>query len=74
MNKETILLQIEPKYIHFLNRIMEGYEYLGVVTTLNRQEGIVKIRVTPDTRVDVEEILSHLAVPIRYLEHLPGQA
>ena len=31
---EEILIKIDVKYINYINRIMEGYEYLGVVTTV----------------------------------------
>ena len=58
---EAIFAVIDPKEINFLNRIMEGYEYFGVVTTLDRQ-GLVLIRVTPDTFQDVLDVL--LTLPI----------
>jgi arginine repressor len=68
--KDTpIYIQLEPKYVNFINRIMEGYEYLGVVSTLNRKEGIVVIRATPDTAEEVHKILNHLPIDIRYVEH-----
>ncbi len=58
---EAVFAVVDPKEINFLNRIMESYEYLGVVTTLDRQ-GLVLIRVTPDTFQDVIDIL--LTLPI----------
>lgn len=68
--KDTpIYIQLEPKYVNFINRIMEGYEYLGVVSTLNRKEGILVIRATPDTAEEVHKILAHLPIDIRYVEH-----
>ena len=65
----SIYIQLEPKYVNYINRIMEGYEYLGVVSTLNRKEGIVVIRTTPDTTKEVHEILAHLPIDVRYVEH-----
>lgn len=62
MNKETIYLRVQPHDINYINRIMEGYEYLGVVTTVNRTEGILKIRVTPDTYDEVKAIVTHLPI------------
>jgi len=58
---EAIFAVVDPKEINFLNRIMEGYEYFGVVTTIDRH-GLVLIRVTPDTFQDVLDIL--LTLPI----------
>ncbi|MBP2634168.1 MAG: hypothetical protein H6Q72_75 [Firmicutes bacterium] len=63
----AIYIQLEPKYVNYINRIMEGYEYLGVVSTLDRKEGIVVIRVTPDTIAEVHDILAHLPIAVRYV-------
>lgn len=65
---EKIYIQVDPHAINYVNRIMEGYEYLGVVSTVNKAEGILLIRVTPDTAEEVKEILNHLAVNITYLD------
>lgn len=46
--KEKIQLRIDPKEINFFNRIMEGYEHFGTVTTLDPKAGIVIVRTTPD--------------------------
>ena len=66
---KPIYIQIEPKYVNYVNRIMEGYEYLGVVSTLDRREGILLIRATPDTANEVREILAHIPIEIHYVEH-----
>lgn len=67
-DKESILVQIEPREINYLNRIMEGYEYLGVVTTVDARQGILKIRVTRDTYDEVIDILAHLPLPVTIIE------
>jgi len=64
---DAIFIRIEPQYIHYIKQIMEGYEYLGVVSTVNRAEGILTIRVTPDTCREVHEILKHLPIPFQYI-------
>ncbi len=64
---ENIRLRVAPCHIHYLNRIMEGYEYLGTVTTVDRLEGIVAIRVTPDTGAEVRAILKELPFPCVFL-------
>ena len=63
----AIYIQLEPKNVNYINRIMEGYEYLGVVSTLNRKEGIVVIRVTPDTLAEVHTILANLPIAVKYV-------
>lgn len=57
---DAIICYVKPENINFLNRIIEGYEYLGMVSTLDRTAGKIIIRVTPDTYNDVKEILNNL--------------
>jgi hypothetical protein len=66
---KPIYIQIEPKYVNYVNRIMEGYEYLGVVSTLDRRAGILQIRATPDTVNEVREILDHIPIALQYVEY-----
>ncbi|WWV70855.1 hypothetical protein SOV_21600 [Sporomusa ovata DSM 2662] len=65
---KPIYIQVEPRYVNYVNRIMEGYEYLGVVSTLDRREGILQIRATPDTTNEVRDILAHIPIEIHYVE------
>jgi len=58
MNNDCkIFIQLDPKDITFITKIFEGYDGLAVVSTLNRQEGLVVLTVTPETKNDVLEIL-----------------
>ncbi|HWR09947.1 DUF4911 domain-containing protein [Sporomusa sp.] len=71
MNKRAfvpIYIQVEPKDVNFINRIMEGYEYLGVVSTLDRIAGILVIRATPDTAGEVHDILANLPISVQYIK------
>ena len=65
--REEILIQIDVKHINFMNRIMEGYEYLGVVTTVKDRLGVLRIRTTPDTYGEVEKILENLPIDFKYV-------
>lgn len=60
---EKIIIRLEPRYIHFLDSIMEGYEYFGIVSTLPGEKDMVMIRVTPDTYGEVLKILENLPMP-----------
>lgn len=51
-----------------LTKIFEAYEYLGVVSTLNRSEGIVVIRGTADTYTEIIEILHNLPFVVQVWE------
>lgn len=65
---EEILIRTDVKNINYVNQIMEGYEYLGVVTTVKDAVGVLRIRTTPDTYLDVKEILENLPIDIEYVE------
>lgn len=54
-----VYFHIEPKYTNYVNRILEGYEYVGVMTTVN-STGRCMVRSTEDTKPLAIEILSSL--------------
>lgn len=61
---ERITVRVDPRHIDMLNRIFEGYDGIGIVSTLDRKEGLVVIRVTPDTYHEAMQILA--AAPFDY--------
>ncbi|MCX7781480.1 MAG: DUF4911 domain-containing protein [Negativicutes bacterium] len=61
--RDKIFVRVEPKYIHYLGSIMEGYEYFGVVSTVKDEKDLVAIRVTPDTYEEVIWIVNNLPIP-----------
>lgn len=60
LQNDFLYFTINPKNTNYVNRILEGYEYVGVMTTVNRQQGICVIRTTTDTRKIAKEILQSL--------------
>ena len=58
--ENKILLKLPKKKIANLNKIIEGYDNLGLVTTINADEGLALIHVTPDTRAPILKILAEL--------------
>ncbi len=61
---DTIHLMVNPAHIDCLNRILEGYEHLGVLSTLDRRQGLAVVRGTADTYQDLMHILNHLPFEI----------
>ncbi len=55
-----LYFHIDPKHTNYVNRILEGYEYVGVMTSVDKS-GRCVVRCTPDTRSLAIEILSHLS-------------
>ncbi len=43
----VIYVRLAPQNITDVNCIMEGYEYLALVTTVDRISGIIKLSATP---------------------------
>lgn len=67
-NPAAVYIKILPAHITYVCKVMEGYEYLGVVTTLDRAKGLLAIRSTPDTRGDVLDILAKLPIPLDFVD------
>ena len=55
-----VYFHIDTKHTNFINRIIEGYEYLGVMTSVDAS-GRCMLRCTPSTRPLVLEVLSSLS-------------
>lgn len=66
--KEIVKLKMNPCDINAFNRLMEGYEYLGAVTTLDRETGIVIVRSTPDFYGEVVDIVRNMPLSCIFLE------
>lgn len=58
--KNEIYAIVSPDCIDMLTRLVEGYDNLGTVSTLDQTAGKVVIRVTPDTWADMMDILQKL--------------
>jgi hypothetical protein len=67
MEVTEIMIKINPKDIDYINKIIEAYDGLGIVHTINRKEGIVAVHVTPDTANEVLVILNNLNVEIEFM-------
>lgn len=57
-------VRVAPEKIDLLTRIIEAYDHLGIVSTLDREQGLVIIRGTEDTCPELEKILGQLPFPL----------
>ena len=55
-----VYFHLEPKHTNYINRIIEGYEYLGVMTSIDINRRCM-LRCTPSTRPLAIELLSSLS-------------
>ncbi|MDU4960617.1 MAG: DUF4911 domain-containing protein [Sporomusaceae bacterium] len=67
-NAAAVFLTVAPADISFVCKIFEGFEHLGVVTTIDRERGLLAVRATPDTRPEVLAIIASLPRPCRLAE------
>ena len=55
-----VYFHIDPTHTNFINRIIEGYEYLGVMTSVDTS-GRCMLRCTPSTKPLAIEVLTSLS-------------
>ena len=60
MDDTRVYIKIPPEAVNYINRIIEGYEYLGILTTLDPKRATCQINSTADTRNIVIDVLTHL--------------
>lgn len=60
MDDIRVYIEIPPEAVNYINRIIEGYEYLGILTTLDPKRATCQINSTADTRDIVIDVLTHL--------------
>jgi hypothetical protein len=66
--KNEIIARVAPEHIDMLTKVVEAYDNLGIVSTLDQASGMVTIRVTPDTWTEMVEILHNLPFSISFCE------
>ena len=67
MEPDSVYIELDPHDVNFVNRILEGYEYLGTLTTLDPTRALCCIHSTADTKKEVKDLLGTLNVPIQIL-------
>ena len=55
-----VFFYLEPKHTNYINRIIEGYEYLGVMTSIDI-DGRCMLRCTPSARPLAIKVLNSLS-------------
>lgn len=60
MDDTRVYIEIPPEAVNYVNRIIEGYEYLGILTTLDPKRATCQINATKDTHDLVVDVLNHL--------------
>ena len=61
MDTISLIIQIPPQEIAYLSFIIESYEGVAVVRTIDPHEGLVELMVPPHFREELNTILTDLA-------------
>lgn len=64
---QSIIIQLEPNDIDFFNKLIEGYDNLALVTTLDAKIGKVVLWVTEHTKKEILAILRCMPIPLRFV-------
>ena len=60
MECSQLVLRIAPNRIHFFKFILEGYDGLAVLSTLDSKKGIILLRYPPEMEQDLVCLLEDL--------------
>jgi len=62
------VLKLKRKDIAYIKFLFEGYEGLGIVTTIDKSKALIEISMMPDFVSDINEILDALRGEITFQE------
>jgi len=65
---KQLRLCIAPDRIHFLKFILEAYDGLAVLSTIDRHDGMVELRYPQESETDIRTLLDDLRTKI-FPEH-----
>lgn len=69
--KDQVYAIVTPDKIDILTKLIEAYDHLAVVSTLDRSRGLVVMRTTEDSYNELKEILANLPFPIDVFAEYP---
>ncbi|MCX5876364.1 MAG: DUF4911 domain-containing protein [Deltaproteobacteria bacterium] len=62
-------IRIDPEQIYFLKFILEAYDNLTIMSTVDRIEGVMELKYPPELEQDVKGVLQSMAQRLK-LEYL----
>ena len=64
----VLRVRIDPEQIYFLKFILEAYDNLTIMSTVDRIEGIVELKYPPELEEDVKGVLQSMAQRLKLEE------
>lgn len=68
-----IYAQVAPEHIADVNWIMEGYEHLAMVSTVDGSSGLIKFYATPDTYFDTMNVIENMPFHVEVVESFANE-
>jgi len=65
----SLRIRIDPEQIYFLKFILEGYDNLTIMSTVDRIDGVMELKYPPELEEDVKGVLQSMAQRLK-LEYL----
>lgn len=62
-------IRIDPEQIYFLKFILEAYDNLTIMSTVDRSEGVMELKYPPELAQDVRQVVQSMAQRLK-LEYL----
>ena len=62
---DLLFYRVDPYEIHYLKFILEAYEGLATLTTLNSKTGLIQLAVPPGRQDSLESLLEALGGELR---------
>ncbi len=70
--KSTVrFYRIRPEEIHYLTFIIEAYEGLAVVSTIDRKAGIIKLEISPGQEDIIDLLIEHEGSALNMVQIFP---
>lgn len=72
LQSEELYLRISPSRFHYLKNLLEGYDGLAILSSLDMKRGIVRLKFSLENRKDVLSFLNAEAENIKqhtYKQH-----
>lgn len=60
-NLNELVLRIAPDKFHFLKFILEGYDNMAILSSLNSREGLVVVRYPETSAMELFGVLADIA-------------
>jgi putative protease len=64
--QDKIFVEVDVRDINFFNRVMEGWEYVGVVSSL-KEKGKLLVTTTPSMYDEAVSIIKNMPIAVKII-------